>query len=172
MAAPGLEEGGLFARGVRAVLGGWAALQLAVAHGFGGPQSPEKATWLAGALQEFFAQNAELREEEVEEFLAEVMDNEFDTATSLNQYAPVCSQSPLVAPTEGGETLPWDEGAAMMSLSWGGEPLTLMVSPKGGRGRLMMSFDTPMMSFPPQAMECGTPPPPPDGWTLVRRRRR
>uniref|UniRef100_A0A663ES33 Pre-rRNA-processing protein TSR2 homolog n=1 Tax=Aquila chrysaetos chrysaetos TaxID=223781 RepID=A0A663ES33_AQUCH len=92
MAAPGLEEGGLFARGVRAVLGGWAALQLAVAHGFGGPQSPEKATWLAGALQEFFAQNAELGEEEVEEFLAEVMDNEFDTAVedgSLRQRTAI-----------------------------------------------------------------------------------
>ncbi|NXK15427.1 TSR2 protein, partial [Herpetotheres cachinnans] len=64
--------------------------QLAVAQGFGGPQGPEKAAWLAGALQDFFAQNAELQEEEVEEFLAEVMDNEFDTAVedgSLQQVS-------------------------------------------------------------------------------------
>ncbi|KAM6389951.1 pre-rRNA-processing protein TSR2 homolog, partial [Rhynochetos jubatus] len=90
MAAPGLEEPGLFASGVRAVLGGWAALQLAVAQGFGGPQSPEKAAWLVGAVQEFFTQNADLEEEEVEEFLAEVMDNEFDTAVedgSLRQVS-------------------------------------------------------------------------------------
>ncbi|XP_065509389.1 pre-rRNA-processing protein TSR2 homolog [Caloenas nicobarica] len=90
MAAGGLGEPGLFAQGVRAVLGGWAALQLAVAQGFGGPQSPEKAAWLAGALQEFFTQNADLEEEEVEEFLAEVMDNEFDTAVedgSLRQVS-------------------------------------------------------------------------------------
>ncbi|XP_065715630.1 pre-rRNA-processing protein TSR2 homolog [Patagioenas fasciata] len=90
MAAGGLEEPGLFAQGVRAVLGGWAALQLAVAQGFGGPQSPEKAAWLAGALQDFFTQNADLQEEEVEEFLAEVMDNEFDTAVedgSLRQVS-------------------------------------------------------------------------------------
>ncbi|XP_072705013.1 pre-rRNA-processing protein TSR2 homolog [Ciconia boyciana] len=95
MAAPGLDERALFARGVRAVLGGWAALQLAVAQGFGGPQGPEKAAWLAGALQDFFTQNAELGEEEVEEFLAEVMDNEFDTAVedgSLREFPQVSRQ--------------------------------------------------------------------------------
>ncbi|PKK17097.1 hypothetical protein A306_00014891, partial [Columba livia] len=89
----------------------WPLPQLAVAQGFGGPQSPEKAAWLAGALQDFFTQNADLEEEEVEEFLAEVMDNEFDTAvedgslqqvgsqytpvwTSMDQYTPVPSQTP------------------------------------------------------------------------------
>ncbi|OPJ89144.1 hypothetical protein AV530_012308 [Patagioenas fasciata monilis] len=69
---------------------------LAVAQGFGGPQSPEKAAWLAGALQDFFTQNADLQEEEVEEFLAEVMDNEFDTAVedgSLRQ-AMECGTPP------------------------------------------------------------------------------
>ncbi|XP_063038598.1 uncharacterized protein LOC134433819 [Melospiza melodia melodia] len=79
MAAPGVEARALFAEGVRAVLGGWAALQLAVAQGFGGPQGPEKAAWLSSALLDFFTQNADLEQEEVEDFLAEVMDNEFDT---------------------------------------------------------------------------------------------
>ncbi|XP_041330443.1 pre-rRNA-processing protein TSR2 homolog isoform X2 [Pyrgilauda ruficollis] len=79
MAAPGVEARALFAEGVRAVLGGWAALQLAVAQGFGGPQGSEKAAWLSSALLDFFTQNADLEQEEVEDFLAEVMDNEFDT---------------------------------------------------------------------------------------------
>ncbi|RLV63903.1 hypothetical protein DV515_00017794 [Chloebia gouldiae] len=98
MAAPGVEARALFAEGVRAVLGGWAALQLAVAQGFGGPQGPEKAAWLSSALLDFFTQNADLEQEEVEDFLAEVMDNEFDTVVedgSLqqvgSQYGPVRS---------------------------------------------------------------------------------
>lgn len=33
--------------------------QLAVAQGFGGPQSPEKAAWLVGAVLEFLSQNRE-----------------------------------------------------------------------------------------------------------------
>ncbi|XP_068027116.1 pre-rRNA-processing protein TSR2 homolog [Melanerpes formicivorus] len=80
----------LFTQGVRAVLGGWAALQLAVAQGFGGPGGAQKADWLVGALGDFFTQNADLEEEEVEQFLAEVMDNEFDTAVedgSLQQVS-------------------------------------------------------------------------------------
>ncbi|XP_066426641.1 pre-rRNA-processing protein TSR2 homolog isoform X1 [Molothrus aeneus] len=67
MAAPGVEARALFAEG------------LAVAQGFGGPQGPEKAAWLNSALLDFFTQNADLEQEEVEDFLAEVMDNEFDT---------------------------------------------------------------------------------------------
>ncbi|XP_066840924.1 pre-rRNA-processing protein TSR2 homolog isoform X3 [Anser cygnoides] len=69
----------LFEQGVRAVLGGWAALQVAVAHGFGGPHGPEKVTWL-GALQDFFRCNEGLEQGEVEQFLAEALDQEFDTA--------------------------------------------------------------------------------------------
>ncbi|NXE58073.1 TSR2 protein, partial [Casuarius casuarius] len=84
MAAPAL-----FAEGVRAVLGAWAALQVAVENGFGGTQGPEKAAWLAVALQDFFQRNADLEPEEVEDFLAEVMDNEFDTVVEDGSLAQV-----------------------------------------------------------------------------------
>ncbi|XP_027488342.1 basic proline-rich protein-like [Corapipo altera] len=90
MAASAAEARALFAEGVGAVLGGWAALQLAVAQGFGGPQGTEKAAWLRSALLDFFTQNADLEQEEVEDFLAEVMDNEFDTVVedgSLEQVS-------------------------------------------------------------------------------------
>ncbi|XP_058684872.1 pre-rRNA-processing protein TSR2 homolog, partial [Poecile atricapillus] len=65
--------------------------QLAVAQGFGGPQGPEKAAWFSSALLDFFSHNADLQQEEVEDFLAEVMDNEFDTVVedgSLQQRHP------------------------------------------------------------------------------------
>ncbi|XP_064359529.1 pre-rRNA-processing protein TSR2 homolog isoform X2 [Dromaius novaehollandiae] len=89
MAAPAL-----FAEGVRAVLGAWAALQVAVENGFGGAQGPEKAAWLAAALQDFFQRNADLEPEEVEDFLAEVMDNEFDTAVEDGSLAQAMDCSP------------------------------------------------------------------------------
>ncbi|XP_029862603.1 pre-rRNA-processing protein TSR2 homolog isoform X2 [Aquila chrysaetos chrysaetos] len=186
MAAPGLEEGGLFARGVRAVLGGWAALQLAVAHGFGGPQSPEKATWLAGALQEFFAQN-ELGEEEVEEFLAEVMDNEFDTAVEDGSLRQVSRELvTLFAQASRGDA--GGVGEALGALARRGPALraalaTAHLEESPAHAPPTPEGDTPPRTPPPhqeggeesseeeedeeeEAMECGTPPPPPDGWTL------
>ncbi|XP_053908160.1 pre-rRNA-processing protein TSR2 homolog [Cuculus canorus] len=144
MAAPEEEEE-RFARGVTELLAGWEALQLAVAQGFGGPESPEKAAWLPRAILQFFRQNADLEEEEVEDFLAEVMDNEFDTAVedgSLQQVSRALVSlwgSPIQSPPTVTPSLPpSQEGAEQEE----------------------------------EAMECGDPPPPPsDGWTLVRRRR-
>ncbi|XP_069630548.1 pre-rRNA-processing protein TSR2 homolog isoform X2 [Haliaeetus albicilla] len=180
MAAPGLEEGGLFAQGVRAVLGGWAALQLAVAHGFGGPQSLEKATWLAGALQEFFAQN-ELGEEEVEEFLAEVMDNEFDTAVEDGSLRQVSRELvTLFAQASRGDV--GGVGEALGALARRGPALRaalatahLEESPAHAPPTPEGDTHTPGTTAPHQeggeesseeeeedeAMECGTPPPPP-----------
>ncbi|KAM9250188.1 pre-rRNA-processing protein TSR2 homolog [Cariama cristata] len=183
MAAPGVEERGLFAQGVRAVLGGWAALQLAVAQGFGGPQGPEKAAWLAGVLQDFFTQNAELREEEVEEFLAEVMDNEFDTAVEDGSLRQVSRELvTLFARASRGDA--GGVGEALGALARRGPALHAALA--AARPGEDPARDPPSheQEDPPheeeeeesseeeEAMECETPPPPPDGWTLVRRRRR
>ncbi|XP_056218627.1 pre-rRNA-processing protein TSR2 homolog [Falco biarmicus] len=178
MAAPGLEEWGLFAQGVQAVLSGWAALQLAVAQGFGGPQGPEKAAWLAGALQDFFAQNAELQEEEVEEFLAEVMDNEFDTAVEDGSLQQVSRELvTLFAQASRGDVAGVREalgalarrGPALCAALAAAHPAPTPATP--GRGEEEEEEEE-SSKEEEEAMECGTPPPPPDGWTLVRRRRR
>lgn len=65
---------------------------MAVANGFGGPHGPEKVMWLEGVLGDFFMHNAALEEEEVEDFLAEVMDNEFDTAVEDGSLREVSRQ--------------------------------------------------------------------------------
>nr|XP_042701753.1 pre-rRNA-processing protein TSR2 homolog [Chrysemys picta bellii] len=59
MAAPREETRGLFGQGVRAVLGNWAALQIAVEHGFGGAHGREKAEWMVGAVEQYFHSNGE-----------------------------------------------------------------------------------------------------------------
>ncbi|XP_036620353.1 pre-rRNA-processing protein TSR2 homolog [Trichosurus vulpecula] len=69
----------LFGAGVRAVLEAWPALRIAVENSFGGAHSREKALWLGGAVRDYLVQNADLEQDEVEDFLADIMSTEFDT---------------------------------------------------------------------------------------------
>ncbi|XP_062494810.1 pre-rRNA-processing protein TSR2 homolog [Pezoporus occidentalis] len=176
MAAPSAEERALLERGVRAVLSGWAALQLAVAQGFGGPQSPEKAAWLVGAVLEFLSQNPELAEDEVEDFLAEVMDNEFDTAVEDGSLQQVSRELLSVfARVREGDV--GGVGEALAALARRGPALaSALANARPGHAPdpapAPQSTGTSSEEEEEEAMECGTPPAPPDGWTLVRRRRR
>ncbi|KAM9181157.1 pre-rRNA-processing protein TSR2 homolog isoform 4-T4 [Dugong dugon] len=79
MAGATEDSSALFGAGVRAALEAWPALQIAVENGFGGVHSQEKAEWLGGAVEEYFIRNADLELDEVEDFLGELMTNEFDT---------------------------------------------------------------------------------------------
>lgn len=54
------EEGvALFETAVSVVLRGWPALQMAVSHQFGGPQSQAKATWMEEATAQWMRENGE-----------------------------------------------------------------------------------------------------------------
>ncbi|XP_026125258.1 pre-rRNA-processing protein TSR2 homolog [Carassius auratus] len=80
----------LFSEAVRAVLETWPVLQIAVDNGFGGAHSQQKAEWMVHALQQYFIDNDELQQDEVEEFISDLMNNEFDTLVddgSLPQVA-------------------------------------------------------------------------------------
>ncbi|XP_029640346.1 pre-rRNA-processing protein TSR2 homolog isoform X1 [Octopus sinensis] len=69
----------LFQTAVDKLLNSWTVLQLAVMHGFGGCQSKEKAAWLSYAIDTWFKENNHLDPYEVEDFLTDVMNKEFDT---------------------------------------------------------------------------------------------
>ncbi|XP_043101922.1 pre-rRNA-processing protein TSR2 homolog [Puntigrus tetrazona] len=80
----------VFGEAVRAVLETWPVLQIAVDNGFGGAYSQQKAEWMADALQQYFMENDELQQDEVEDFISDLMNNEFDTLVddgSLPQVA-------------------------------------------------------------------------------------
>nr|XP_028567928.1 pre-rRNA-processing protein TSR2 homolog isoform X3 [Podarcis muralis] len=116
MATPRAEARGLFRKGVEAVLGSWPALQLpldvflshdvgflenwkmfvAVENGFGGAYSQEKAEWMVEAVEQYFQSNADLELDEIEDFLAELMNNEFDTMIEDGSLAQAmdCSAAP------------------------------------------------------------------------------
>ncbi|XP_001927933.2 pre-rRNA-processing protein TSR2 homolog [Sus scrofa] len=92
MAGAAEESLTLFRAGIRAALEAWPALQIAVENGFGGVHSQEKAEWLGGAVEEYFFRNADLELEEVEDFLGELMTNEFDTVVEDGSLPQVSQQ--------------------------------------------------------------------------------
>ncbi|XP_064258303.1 pre-rRNA-processing protein TSR2 homolog isoform X2 [Passer domesticus] len=160
--------------------------QLAVAQGFGGPQGSEKAAWLSSALLDFFTQNADLEQEEVEDFLAEVMDNEFDTVVEDGSLQQVSRELvTLFARARGGDV--GGVGAALGALARRGPALAAALATARPGGDPQSPPGTPLTAprsptapgeeeesgeEEEEAMECGTPPPPSDGWTVVQRRRR
>eukprot|EP00731_Ephydatia_muelleri_P031422 Em0022g936a len=69
----------LFRQGVAAVLQEWEALDIAVKNGFGGSFGVEKARWMEAATVQYFQENDNLEDDEIEDFLATVVNQEFDT---------------------------------------------------------------------------------------------
>ncbi|XP_068588285.1 pre-rRNA-processing protein TSR2 homolog [Cebidichthys violaceus] len=89
MAAPAPSRE-LFADGVRAVLHSWPVLQISVDNGFGGVYGQQKADWMVDVVQQYFHDNADLQQCEVEDFIAELMDQEFDTVVDDGSLPQVC----------------------------------------------------------------------------------
>ncbi|MCJ1469549.1 hypothetical protein MMC07_008182 [Pseudocyphellaria aurata] len=56
----------------------WSALTLAVQNLWGGPQSADKRDWFAGAISELIESTPDADVEYVEQFLLQVMNDEFD----------------------------------------------------------------------------------------------
>jgi len=56
----------------------WTSLTLAVQNSWGGPDSSEKRDWFAGAISELIAATPDADVEYVEEFLLQIMNDEFD----------------------------------------------------------------------------------------------
>ncbi|KAJ0047453.1 hypothetical protein NL108_000745 [Boleophthalmus pectinirostris] len=79
MAASSSASRELFTAGVRAVLHNWPVLQIAVDNGFGGVYGQQKADWMVDVLQQYFHDNADLQQFEVEDYISTLMDQEFDT---------------------------------------------------------------------------------------------
>ncbi|XP_016392776.1 pre-rRNA-processing protein TSR2 homolog isoform X1 [Sinocyclocheilus rhinocerous] len=82
----------LFTEAVRAVLETWPVLQIAVDNGFGGAYSQQKAEWMVDALRQYFIDNDELQQDEVEDFISDLMNNEFDTVVDDGSLPQVAQQ--------------------------------------------------------------------------------
>uniref|UniRef100_UPI00398EE984 pre-rRNA-processing protein TSR2 homolog n=1 Tax=Pristiophorus japonicus TaxID=55135 RepID=UPI00398EE984 len=82
----------LFAQSVGSALEAWPALQVAVENGFGGAYSQQKADWMVTAVAQYLEDNADLDSEEVEELMADIMYNEFDTVVEDGSLSEVAQQ--------------------------------------------------------------------------------
>ncbi|CAD5114928.1 DgyrCDS3958 [Dimorphilus gyrociliatus] len=64
---------------IKRVLGGWTGYQLAIQHSSGGAHTKEKSEWFIWAISDFFKQNANLFPDEVEDFITDILNTEFNT---------------------------------------------------------------------------------------------
>ncbi|KAF7240146.1 hypothetical protein EYD10_13177 [Varanus komodoensis] len=76
-------------KGLKKAIGKPKAEKIAVENGFGGVYSQEKAEWMVEAVEQYFQSNADLEPEEIEDVLAELMNNEFDTMVEDGSLAQV-----------------------------------------------------------------------------------
>ncbi|XP_059163978.1 pre-rRNA-processing protein TSR2 homolog [Physella acuta] len=79
----------VFGNAVSQLLNSWKALQLAVEHGFGGAESREKAKWLIYAIETWFTENEGIETFEVEDFLEDVLNTEFDLILEDNSVPEI-----------------------------------------------------------------------------------
>lgn len=82
---------GHFHTAVAAVFKNWTALQLAVSQGAAGPQSAAIATWMVEATVQWFAENKDLECYEVEDFLSDIVHQEFNVLIEDGSVSEVSS---------------------------------------------------------------------------------
>ncbi|XP_056280220.1 pre-rRNA-processing protein TSR2 homolog [Pseudoliparis swirei] len=166
----------LFTEAVRAVLHSWPVLQIAVDNGFGGVYGEQKADWMVDIVQQYFHDNADLQKGEVEDYLADLMDQEFDTMVDDESLPQVCD-SLLQA------FLQWQQGA-LQPLQHTIHTLTQKKTPRAKVTAPPTQSDEDS-DDDAEGMECESssgpsassrdPPPPPreeeDGWTVVRKKK-
>ncbi|XP_022619650.1 pre-rRNA-processing protein TSR2 homolog [Seriola dumerili] len=168
----------LFTEGVRAVLHTWPVLQIAVDNGFGGVYGQQKADWMVDVVQQYFHDNADLQQCEVEDFIADLMDQEFDTVVDDGSL-PQVSINLLQMFTQ------WQQGA-LQQLQHSIDSLTQKKSQRVKVTAPPTQSDE-ESDDETQEMECESssssvsrtdppPPPPPtqdeeDGWTVVRKKK-
>ncbi|XP_040902528.1 pre-rRNA-processing protein TSR2 homolog [Toxotes jaculatrix] len=164
----------LFTEGVRAVLHTWPVLQIAVDNGFGGVYGQQKADWMVDVVQKYFHDNADLQQYEVEDFIAELMDQEFDTVVDDGSL-PQVSVSLLQVFSQ------WQQGA-LQQLQ---HTINTLTQKKSQRAKVTApptqsdeesDDETQVMDYESSSPSVSRtdPPHPPqdeDGWTVVRKKK-
>ncbi|KAK6506653.1 hypothetical protein TWF481_005112 [Arthrobotrys musiformis] len=69
-----------FENGMTILLNTWPALSMAVENEFGGPDSADKRDWLCGAVADLFTSDPATDAEDLEDFLLQILSDEFETA--------------------------------------------------------------------------------------------
>lgn len=81
-----------FELGVTLILHSWPALTVAVKEEWGGPDSADKRDWFAGVIVDLFHTNPLTDAEDLEDFLAQVMEDEFELVLDDESEVQTASQ--------------------------------------------------------------------------------
>ncbi|KAM9833719.1 pre-rRNA-processing protein TSR2 homolog [Syngnathus typhle] len=172
--AASADSRALFTDGVRAVLHTWPVLQIAVDNGFGGLYGQQKADWLVDVVQQYFHDNDDLAQDEVEDFISTLMDQEFQTVVDDGSLPQVCVRLMQMFSQ-------WQQGA-LQQLS---DSIRLLTLNQTSRAKVTAQpsdsdsdGETQEMELESASVNTTNPPPPPppphedkDGWTLVGKRK-
>ncbi|KAM9324346.1 pre-rRNA-processing protein TSR2 homolog [Gastrophryne carolinensis] len=193
MAARSAGSRGLFHEAVRAVLGSWPVLQIAVEHSFGGHYAQEKAEWMVRAVDEYFNTNSDLEQYEVEETLESILNDEFDTVVEDGSLPQIAQQlCTLYCQCRSGDTAAVQQKITQLSQK--------RYNVKANVQEVKAPEEDEESSDEDEAMDCETstnatssssvsttpcmpetaepsrdpeePPQDPDGWTVVRRKKK
>jgi len=82
----------LFNEAIASIFKSWSALQLAVQHETGGPQSKEKAEWMVGATETWFYENDDLEDWEVADFLEDITSAEFNLEVNDGSHEEIAKK--------------------------------------------------------------------------------
>uniref|UniRef100_A0A8C5HEF7 Pre-rRNA-processing protein TSR2 homolog n=1 Tax=Gouania willdenowi TaxID=441366 RepID=A0A8C5HEF7_GOUWI len=162
----------LFTNGVRAVLSTWPVLQIAVDNGFGGVYGQQKADWLVDVVQQYFHDNADLQQCEVEDFIAELMDQEFDTVVDDGSLPQVHARTHMFSQWQQGALQPLQRTISAMTQHPRAKVTAHAQSDPESGGEDDDKEDTQKTHPFSQKLITKTPPrEDEDGWTVVTRRK-
>ncbi|XP_053705652.1 pre-rRNA-processing protein TSR2 homolog [Synchiropus splendidus] len=170
MAAPCASRE-LFTDGVRVVLNSWPVLQIAVDNGFGGVYGQQKADWLVDVVQQYFHDNADLQSFEVEDFVAQLMDQEFDTVVDDGSL-PQVSQQLMQMFSKYQQGALQELAQSIQTLRLKNTVRSKVTAPPAesdsdSESDSQMECETPQPSAPPARPQ----EPDEDGWTVVRKKK-
>ncbi|KAK5873233.1 hypothetical protein PBY51_018296 [Eleginops maclovinus] len=172
MAAPGAQRV-LFTEAVRQALLSWPVLQIAVDNGFGGVYGTQKADWMVDVVQQFFHDNADLQRCEVEDFVADIMNQEFNTVVEDGSLPQLCD-SLLQMFSQ------WQQGALQTlrntidSLSQKKSERAKVTAPPPQSDEEEEDEEAQVMeceSCGPSVSRTADPPEEEDGWTMVKKKK-
>lgn len=87
-----VDDRELFRLGIRVSLAQWDALNLAIENGMGGRYTDDKLSWMIQVIAQYFRQNSgDFDSIDAELYLAEILNNEFDTIADDQSTAEVIS---------------------------------------------------------------------------------
>jgi len=162
---------------IRATLTTFPALQLAIEQGMGGSEAKEKELWMGIVIHDFILENQPeiLSHHELSDYVAEILDNEFDTVVEDASITMIgrnlenlCRLNASKKYEEMNQRL-----AGLLSLKPNSTPLQSSSEPTSNNTNTTMTLPSSLVrnTETQTSQETENKPIEDDGWTVVHRKR-